>query len=696
MNTKKKVTSFDYLSGYVIMAMEHANEDALKKYLKDHPEADPKNHSVQKSKSRGDTQKGPSRQIGPSGDPHHVFSASGSRSVFMGNYTSKHLQTHAQPGKGSVFSGKIQSDDVAKAISKVPASFFEGGGGAVEITVPNAGYDLVRKTSEIMKKYPNAKRITIPKQEGVEMEDGKPKKDKDGKTIPKFVNVTAYVVDNDMKDFATDKMTVVMRPANPQFMPDEAKADKDLMSAVDGGKGFAVLTAFPGNSDVPKASEWGDDYAIVVPNGGKGADTDVQKAMNQGKKASHDISAWLDAVLDPGFDPNSKIARGTPNAAQLRYQAVFMMGASGAGKGHVKGLKYLQHAGFRNLDSDEFKKLHPDYDPDQPFKVHQWSKQILESEFQKTILKGDAFVLDGTGTDGNYQRQMTQAKAQGYRIFLVYVSTPLNVSLYRNRNRNRFVQESVVMDIYARVMDSFRQLRRLADKVKVIANYDSKEEALANKDVALYPPPQERRPPRPRDPDYGVVAKTADATVDPWNAQDLLTALLGLLRAMQWNHLTSHWQIAGDTSYGDHLLFQRLYEKTVEETDGLAEKLVGTFGVLTVDAQEQSHLMSLALNRFSEMEDPVERALHFERVFQISLKLCLEELEATGQLSIGMDDLLRTMANDHETHIYLLQQRHPSVSRVASTNKNAARVRKDRAVQACQILRLAASGGMAP
>lgn len=228
------------------------------------------------------------REIKPAGggDPHHVMSAAGDNKVFMGNYTVKHLQTHAKSGKGSVFSGKINPNDVSDAISKIPAEFFEKGGGAFEITVPNVGSDLVQKSSDILKKYPNARKITVPKQEGVEMgDDGKPKMGPDGKPIPKMVNVTAYVVDDDDKAFTTNKMTVILRPANPAFMPAEAKDDEEMGGALGNKKGFAMLTAFPGKSDVPKASEWGDDYAIIVPNGGKGADDDVQKALS-GKKAS--------------------------------------------------------------------------------------------------------------------------------------------------------------------------------------------------------------------------------------------------------------------------------------------------------------------------------------------------------------------------------------------------------------------------
>ena len=280
------------LAGLAKRATEFSSKEELAKYLKDHPNADPKNHSVKESDKGGDERikgESKSREIKSADgkDPHHVMGAAGGNKVFMGNYTVKHLQTHAQPGKGSVFSGKIKPEDISAAINKIPAKFFEEGGGAFEIDVPNAGSDLVQKSSDILKKYPNAKKITVPKQEGVVMgEDGKPKMGENGKPIPKMVDVTAYVVDDGDDAFSTNKMTVVLRPANPQFMPEEAKKDEELSGALNDKKGFAVLTAFPGKKDVPKASEWGDEYAIIVPNGGKGADEDVQKALGSSKKGS--------------------------------------------------------------------------------------------------------------------------------------------------------------------------------------------------------------------------------------------------------------------------------------------------------------------------------------------------------------------------------------------------------------------------
>jgi hypothetical protein len=180
-------------------------------------------------------------------------------------------------------------------------------------------------------------------------------------------------------------------------------------------------------------------------------------------------------------------------------------------------------------------------------------------------------------------------------------------------------------------------------------------------------------------------------------AKGQMSTVLALLRALQWNHLASHWQISGDSSYGDHQLFDRIYGATVGEVDDLAEKLVGTFGPSAVDPENQAAAMHKMVTALAAISCPFERGLHGERVFQVVLKDIVAELEGLGQLSLGLDDFLRTLANNHETTLYLLQQRHGGV-RVASATaspKQAAR-RRERAFTARSILLAAGSVQQVP
>jgi hypothetical protein len=117
-------------------------------------------------------------------------------------------------------------------------------------------------------------------------------------------------------------------------------------------------------------------------------------------------------------------------------------------------------------------------------------------------------VYDGTGWDPKpILDRAHDAREAGYRIFLVYVFVPLEISLFRNRNRDRFVPEEVLMEKAPKVDHAFGVLRQQVDKYKVILNYDSAQLAEAKRDIEFYPPPQSPRPPRPGDPDYGQLAK---------------------------------------------------------------------------------------------------------------------------------------------------------------------------------------------
>lgn len=213
------------------------------------------------------------------------------------------------------------------------------------------------------------------------------------------------------------------------------------------------------------------------------------------------VDAWLESVFDGNFD------LGTRTAADIRYQAVFMMGGPGAGKSHVKAISYLKHTGFHNIDSDEMKKRHPDYDPDRPFLVHEWSLQEQHREFERVLKTGEPFVQDGTGWNPAYMLDdISQARKAGYRIFLVYAYVPVEVSLFRNRQRGRFVPEQVVIDKCKAVERSFGQVKRWVDKYKVVLNYTPAQLEEAKRDLAVYPAPQPVRPPRPGSPGYGAPA----------------------------------------------------------------------------------------------------------------------------------------------------------------------------------------------
>lgn len=203
---------------------------------------------------------------------------------------------------------------------------------------------------------------------------------------------------------------------------------------------------------------------------------------------------WLSHIFSPAFDP-SKLP--TKFAGKMDFQAVFMVGSAGSGKGFTKERLYLKNTGFVDIDSDEIKKTHPEYDPDNVKQhVHDWSTIMQEQQFDRVIQTGAPFVFDGTGANtGRMRRLMAAAERAGYRTFATYVYAPLEVCLYRNRSRGRFVRESVVIEKFYEVKESWPKIKLVADKSKVVINFTPAQLELAKRNLAVYPGPYDKRPP---------------------------------------------------------------------------------------------------------------------------------------------------------------------------------------------------------
>lgn len=200
--------------------------------------------------------------------------------------------------------------------------------------------------------------------------------------------------------------------------------------------------------------------------------------------------------------------RGLVLAGDIRWQAVFFMGLGGSGKSTVRVQRYMRNMDFAVIDPDEIKKRHPDYDPENPGRVHEWSRDVADSEFRRTVTDGTGkpVLVDGTGVHvDRILRKMELAKDNGYQVHLVYVYAPLEVALWRNRNRTRYIPEEVILSQHANMDRAFATLRAAADRFRVIPNYTAEEMKRAKLDMEAYPPPQRVRPPRPGDAGYGRV-----------------------------------------------------------------------------------------------------------------------------------------------------------------------------------------------
>ena len=143
-----------------------------------------------------------------------------------------------------------------------------------------------------------------------------------------------------------------------------------------------------------------------------------------------------------------------------------------------------------------------------------------------------------------------------------------------------------------------------------------------------------------------------------------LAVLLASLRAEGMIHQAHHWQTRGETYYGDHLLFDRVYSTVGGFIDALAEKAIGTGHHINVQPLLQvSQIVAFSKIFYSDApvnptpNDYVLLSLRAVLKSAVILTFAYKTLEAKGMLSYGIDNHLQGIADKQEELIYLLRQR---------------------------------------
>tara|TARA_B100001939_G_C16749228_1_gene533186 strand:- start:52 stop:591 length:540 start_codon:yes stop_codon:yes gene_type:complete len=135
-----------------------------------------------------------------------------------------------------------------------------------------------------------------------------------------------------------------------------------------------------------------------------------------------------------------------------------------------------------------------------------------------------------------------------------------------------------------------------------------------------------------------------------------LGAVLAVLRAQYLSYQTSHWQVVGNSFYGNHLLFERLYKSVQEQVDQLAEKIVGFVGTAGVELADQVEKIHLLCGQWGRIQCNHKRGLKSEADLQEVIKVAYDKITESGLMTLGLDDWLMATANEHEANTYLLQQ----------------------------------------
>lgn len=166
----------------------------------------------------------------------------------------------------------------------------------------------------------------------------------------------------------------------------------------------------------------------------------------------------------------------------------------------------------------------------------------------------------------------------------------------------------------------------------------------------------------PPDPNVCI---TFDNMVAQWGSvsHPQVSVLLVHLRYLYFVHQTHHWTAKGDSYYGDHLLFQRLYESLPEEIDALAEKAIGLGLSENVNLPLQSSQLGKLvqgygmINTIPHPNELAKRSMNAELNFLKCAAYGAEQMNQAGCMTRGLDNLLQGLEDAHEGHVYLLKQR---------------------------------------
>jgi hypothetical protein len=163
--------------------------------------------------------------------------------IIFSDWAKGHIERgHKEPGKGSIFAD-FNLAQVGDAVAVINVNSDQV---VYTIEVPGVGYDLVLPMDEALA-LPNAEMTEVAKEE------------RGGEVL-----VPAVITSAPLNSFLTDKLSVVIRPTDSlEYVPDDVK--EQVAQAVEEGRVYSILSAWPGRGDVPPVPQWKENWAVVIP-----------------------------------------------------------------------------------------------------------------------------------------------------------------------------------------------------------------------------------------------------------------------------------------------------------------------------------------------------------------------------------------------------------------------------------------------
>ncbi len=157
------------------------------------------------------------------------------------------------------------------------------------------------------------------------------------------------------------------------------------------------------------------------------------------------------------------------NTNNQKKEMVFLMGLPASGKSTTAKNLYGSTHSF--IDPDLIKESHPDYNPAEAYKIHDWSKNEEEKMWMSALISDGQFVIDGTGTNAEKMvRRINQAQTMGFDTKLLYVTCTLETSIRRALKRTRQVPLEMIREKALNIQTAFEIVSKYVESIQVIDN----------------------------------------------------------------------------------------------------------------------------------------------------------------------------------------------------------------------------------
>jgi predicted ABC-type ATPase len=165
-------------------------------------------------------------------------------------------------------------------------------------------------------------------------------------------------------------------------------------------------------------------------------------------------------------------------------EAIFMLGLPGSGKSTFINQFLKLHPEYEVVSADEIRLKHPDYDPKDPEAIHEICVNLAEQMMYS--LSGEIggtipvdVIMDGGGINNSYTpRIIERMRKNGYKIKVVYIDTPVDICIQRNKERvkngERFVPASSIIDKSYRLRKSVDKLSMMADTFETVKYFSDR------------------------------------------------------------------------------------------------------------------------------------------------------------------------------------------------------------------------------